>query len=161
MRKGFTMEVVEVIYNALKQVPAGLSSADMKQSLLQVDSYGGKINTVPSDATAIAQRDSIFKLQYQTYWTYEKNDAAFLGWIREFYAAAYKNTGGTPNPALDQTNNVDGCYYNYPDMDLNDLVGAEGALQLYFLENLERLKRVKQRWDPNNYFNHGQSIPVS
>ena len=161
MRKGFTMTDVQAIYQALKQVPTGLTAADMKQSLLQVDSYGGQINTVPPTATAIPQRNSIFKLQYQTYWTYEQNDDAFLSWIRDFYRAVYAHTRGTPNPALDPTGNVDGCYYNYPDVDLNDLVGTEGALKLYFLENLDSLKAVKRRWDPNNYFNHAQSIPLA
>ena len=120
----------------------------------------GMINTVSPDATAIAQRDSIFKLQYQTYWTHEKYDTAYLSWIRDFYSDVYKNTGGTPNPYLDETNNVDGCYYNYPDSDLNDIVGREGAMKLYFLNNLERLKSVKRKWDPNNYFNSAQSIPL-
>ncbi len=160
MRKGFTMEDAQVIFNHLKKVPEGLTKSDMKQSLLQVDSYGGKINTISSDATAIAQRDSIFKLQYQTYWAYEEDDSYFLSWIRNFYGAVYKNTGGTPNPKLDETQNVDGCYYNYPDSDLNDIVGREGAMSLYFLQNLERLKKVKSTWDPDNYFNNAQSIPL-
>lgn len=160
MRKGFTMEDVQAIYDSLKKVPAGVAPSDMSQSLLQVDSYGGKINTISSEATAIAQRDSIFKLQYQAYWTYKKDDAAFLSWIRDFYSDVYKNTGGTPNPYLDKTDNVDGCYYNYPDSDLNDIVGREMAMKLYFLENLERLKLVKTKWDPNNYFNNAQSIPL-
>lgn len=161
MRKGFTMDNAAAIYHALKTVPPGIDPADMKQSLLQVDSYGGKINLVDPTATAIAQRNSILKLQYQTYWTYAENDDAYLGWIRDFYGAVYVNTGGTPNPALDPTDNVDGCYYNYPDVDLNKLVGDEGALRLYFLHNLEGLIEVKNTWDPNNYFNHAQSIPVT
>lgn len=160
MRKGFTKDDVNAIFDHLKKIPAGLTKSDMMQSLVQVDSYGGKVNTVRSKDTAIAQRDSIFKLQYQTYWTYEKEDSKFLGWIRDFYGAVYRKTKGTPNPKLDPTNNVDGCYYNYPDSDLNDLVGREGAMELYFLENLERLKSVKRRWDPNNYFNNAQSIPL-
>ena len=158
MRKGFPLEQVEAIYHNLKRIPSGLTADDMKQSLLQVDSYGGFINTIPSDATAIAQRDSILKLQYQTYWTYAENDAAHLDWIRTFYSDVYASTGSVPDPAQDPTNNVDGCYYNYCDSDLNDIVGREGALRLYFLDNLERLTQVKQQWDPNNYFNSAQSI---
>lgn len=161
MRKPFPPEQVQAIYEHLQVVPAGLTEDDMKQSLLQVDTYGGIINTVPSEATAIAQRSSIMKLQYQTYWTFEQNDQAHLDWIRGFYQAMYQDYGGTPNPASDPSNNVDGCYFNYCDADLNDLVGRDGALRLYFLENLERLVATKSTWDPNNYFNSKQSIPVS
>jgi hypothetical protein len=44
----------------------------MSQCLLQVDSYGGAINRVSPTATAVPQRSSIMKLQYQAYWN---NDA--------------------------------------------------------------------------------------
>lgn len=85
---------------------------------------------------------------------------AFLDWMNDFYTAVYRKTGGTPNPRFDPTDNVDGCYYNYPDSDLNLSGGLEGALQLYFGQNLPRLKEVKKHWDPTNYFNSFQSIPV-
>ena len=161
MRKAFPADQVEAIYNHLQIVPDGLQESDMQQSLLQVDTYGGKINTVSPESTAVPQRSSIMKLQYQTYWTDEENDEAHLTWIRDFYGAVYAKTGGTPNPELDTTENVDGCYYNYCDTDLNAIVGKEGALKLYFLDNLTRLVTTKQQWDPNNYFNNAQSFPVS
>lgn len=160
MRKGFPMDQIETIYNYLTLVPPSLTPQDMTQCLLQVDTYGGKINTISPTETAIPQRSSVLKLQYQAYWTEEKDDAAFLEWMSEFYISVYRETGGTPNPRFDLTDNVDGCYYNYPDSDLNEFGGLEGALQLYFGENLPRLKEVKKQWDPTNYFNSFQSIPV-
>lgn len=160
MRKPFPEDQVAVIYKMLQAIPPGLSTADMTQSLLQVDTYGGKINTVAPDATAIPQRSSILKLQYQTYWTSKEQDEPHLDWIRMFYSAVYAGTGNVPDPEKDNTNNVDGCYYNYPDVDLNTVVGDEGALKLYFGNNLHRLKEAKKRWDPANYFNHRQSVPV-
>lgn len=159
MRKAFPIDQVEAIYTWLTTVPPGLAVADMTQSLLQVDSYGGRINTVAPGETAVPQRTSIMKLQYQTYWTSPENDQAHLQWISGFYQDVYKYTGGTPDPLKDTTQNVDGCYYNYPDIDLNGPDNdKEIALRLYFGENLPRLKAVKQRWDPNNYFNSSQSI---
>ena len=160
MRKSFTPLMVSALYQHLKIVPPGLTAADMAQSLVQVDSYGGRINTIARDATAIPQRSSIMKLQYQTYWSNAENDAQYLAWIRNLYKAVYAATGGIPNPTPDPTHNVDGCYFNYPDVDLNDYGGKVGALQLYFGENLPRLIATKSRWDPNNYFNNLQSIPV-
>jgi FAD/FMN-containing dehydrogenase len=161
MRKPFPGDQVAAIYQWLTTIPPGLTAADMTQSLLQVDTYGGQINQVATDATAIPQRSSIMKLQYQTYWTSELNDKAHLQWINDFYTQVYQLTGGVPDPEKDPTNNVDGCYYNYPDIDLNGPFNdKERALKLYFADNLPRLKATKKRWDPNDYFNSSQSIPV-
>jgi hypothetical protein len=159
MRKPFPADQVKVIWKSLTSIPDGVALADMAQSLVQIDTYGGRINTVAPDATAVPQRSSIMKLQYQTYWPAQSNDEAHLKWIRHFYQSMYHAMGGTPNPDEDPTQNVDGCYYNYPDIDLNGPGNdKEKALHLYFGKNLKRLKKVKQRWDPNNYFNSSQSI---
>ena len=159
MRKAFPIDQVQTIYQWLTTIPAGLTAADMLQSLLQVDSYGGQINQVASTDTAVPQRSSILKLQYQTYWTSADNDPQHLQWINGFYQQVYYKMGGAPDPDKDPTNNVDGCYYNYPDIDLNGPQNdKEIALKLYFGQNLNRLKATKKRWDPNNYFNSSQSI---
>lgn len=159
MRKPFPPDQIAAIYKWLTTIPPGLTAADMQQSLLQVDTYGGQINLQSSTATAIPQRSSIFKLQYQTYWADPDQDAGHLGWIRGFYSDVYAQTGGVPDPTKDPTNNVDGCYYNYPDVDLNGPTNdKQQALKLYFGNNLPRLQKTKARWDPNNYFNSSQSI---
>ncbi len=161
MRKGFPPEQVKSIFTYLTTTPECNKTIDMSQCLLQIDTYGGKVNDMPPDATPIPQRSSILKLQYQAYWASEDDDEVYLGWMRDFYESVYAATGGTPNPDLDPTHNVDGCYYNYPDSDLNRFGGLEAALRLYFGPNLDRLKRAKKHWDPMNYFNSFQSIPVA
>lgn len=72
----------------------------------------------------------------------------------------YSPYGGVPNP-LHKSGIFEGCYYNYPDVDLNDKVGHDGALYLYFMDNIERLVKTKKRWDADNYFSHEQSIPLT
>jgi hypothetical protein len=47
---------------------------------------------------------------------------------------------------------MDGCYVNYPDCDLKDWA------HLYYLGNYKPLQHVKKVWDPNDVFNHAQSI---
>jgi FAD/FMN-containing dehydrogenase len=59
---------------------------------------------------------------------------------------------GPRGPHPDGT--MDGCYVNYPDMDLKDWE------HLYYLENYPRLQNVKAEWDPHNIFHHGQSVRV-
>lgn len=178
MRKAFPEAQARTIYRQLQIVPDGVKEADMAQSLLQVDSYGGAINTVDPAATAVPQRSSIMKLQYQTYWDNasppggpgspadKTQTDAHLKWINDFYAAVYIDTGGVPDPEQDPSGTVDGCYFNYPDSVLG--THAEGdvdrALRLYFLDNYRsnprNLVAVKARWDPADMFHHAQSIPV-
>lgn len=118
------------------------------QALVQVDSYGGRINAVAAGATAIPQRSSIMKLQYQTYWTHEDEDAENLAWMSAFYDAMYGPDGPVPDGVMD------GCYVNYPDCDLKNWP------RLYYLDNYPRLQQVKARWDPNDVFHHAQSIQL-
>jgi hexose oxidase len=159
MKKGFPPDQVQAIYKWLTTIPAGLTEDDMQESLLQVDTYGGQVNETDPQATAITHRASILKIQYQTYWSTPENDEKHLAWIRGFYADMYQHMGGTPNPNEDPTGTVEGCYYNYPDIDLNGPGNdKEPALRLYFGNNLKKLKQVKQRWDGNGYFVSAQSI---
>ncbi len=115
-------------------------------ALLQVDSYGCQINAVKPEATAIPQRSSVMKLQYQTYWNEEGEGARNLHWIRGFYEEMYGAHGPRPD------GEVDGCYVNYPDVDLRDWE------HLYYKDAYHRLQRAKARWDPHDIFRHRQSI---
>jgi hypothetical protein len=117
------------------------------QALLQVDSYGGAINAVASDATAIPQRSSILKLQYQTYWVHEKRHARQP---RLDPRASTRTMYGKQGPVPDAI--MDGCYVNYPDCDLKDWP------LLYYLQSYKRLQQVKRAFDPHDIFNHAQSI---
>lgn len=178
MKKIFPEAQSRTIYQWLRTVPPGLAEGDMAQSLLQVDSYGGAINRVSPTATAVPQRSSIMKLQYQTYWNNasppggplspadEAQMQAHLDWINRFYAAVYADTGGTPDPARDPGGTVDGCYFNYPDSVLGTHAqcDVDRALWLYFLDNFRNNPRnlvaVKAQWDPQDMFHHPQSLPV-
>lgn len=178
MRGAFPTQQVDAIYHWLNKQPDGDPAPDMSESLVQVDSYGGVVNTVAPATTAVPQRSSIMKLQYQTYWNnhsepgrggeplFRQQGDAYLDWIDSFYRAVYAPYGGTPNPSRDTTGLVDGCYYNYPDSGLgtHERGDVDEALWLYFLDNYRNnprnLVRVKQRWDPESFFHHAQSIPV-
>jgi hypothetical protein len=129
-----------------------LSRAQPEQSasLVQIDSYGGRVNAVAPEATAVAQRSSIMKLQFQAYWTQPSaaEERVHLDWIRRLYADMY----GPEGPLPDGT--VDGCYVGYPDVDL-----ARWP-ELYYKGNYPRLQQAKLRWDPDDHFRHAQSIEL-
>lgn len=137
----FTTDECRTIWNNLRE-----PKFQNAKALLQVDSYGGQVNVVNPARTAIPQRSSAMKLQYETYWAHKSDDEANLRWIRDFYFAMYGNDGPAPDGRLD------GCYVNYPDADLPNWQN------LYYKENYPKLQQVKRRWDPLNIFNHAQSI---
>lgn len=127
-----------------------------KEALVQIDSYGCAVNK-PGTETAVAQRDSALKLQYQTYWTDPDEDDLHLSWIRRFYAEVYRETGGVPVPGR----HTDGCYIGYPDVDLNSPDWNHSAVpwsQLYYKAHYPRLQKIKAHWDPRDVFRHTQSI---
>ncbi|MGW2406341.1 FAD-dependent oxidoreductase [Streptomyces sp. NPDC001739] len=181
MTRGFTEHQLDAIFNHLTR-----ADYDNPQALLQVDSYGGAINLPDSADTAVYQRSSVLKLQYQTYWSWKRDvnkdgvadqhdadadpsiAAPHLRWIREFYRDVYADTGGVPvlapedTPADDQPAPVtDGCYINYPDTDLDDPewnTSGEASHRLYYGDNYTRLQEAKEYWDPRNVFRHAQSV---
>ncbi|WP_424213234.1 FAD-binding oxidoreductase [Streptomyces sp. BI20] len=120
-------------------------------------SAGGAIGTVPSHATAVAQRAAIMKTNFESVWYEAADDAVNLGWVRNVFADVYADTGGVPVP-----NGVtDGCYINYPDGDLGDPAHNKSTTpwhDLYWKGNYARLQRAKRAYDPRNVFRHRQSI---
>ncbi|MBW4442469.1 MAG: FAD-binding oxidoreductase [Plectolyngbya sp. WJT66-NPBG17] len=121
------------VINFLKQAPS-------KNVVLQFDSYGGAIAKIAPDATAFPHRQVNFNIQYQTYWTKPQDQAVHLNWVRNFRAAMQPHVTG-------------GCYVNYCDRDLKNWQTA------YYGNNWQKLKQVKQRVDPGNFFRFEQSVP--
>jgi hypothetical protein len=179
MRNAIPRNQSDVLFERMQ---ANETNADLTSTLFQIDSYGGKINDVPQDDTAVWQRSSIMKFQYQTYWMENSSDpamnerlaAANIKWLRDTYQAVYAEFGGVPDPNKDPTNNVDGCYINYPDADLGvnnptymRTTDIDRALRLYYGKHYDaadryfNLIKIKKIYNPNNWFRGPQSIPVN
>lgn len=126
-------------------------------ALLLISAYGGKINSVAAEDTAVVQRDSVMKLLIQNYWSDPAEDDYNLSWIRAFFHDMFAETGGVPL----HDERTAGCYVNYPDVDLDapewNRSGLSGV-ELYYGSNYPRLQEVKRRWDPGNVFRHRQSV---
>ncbi|WP_326846100.1 FAD-dependent oxidoreductase [Streptomyces kaniharaensis] len=134
-----------------------VKGADLKKTLVQIDSYGCRVNARKPGETAVPQRDSIMKLQYQTYWTDPAEDAAHLDYLAGLYRDAYRETGGVPE--IDT--GTDGAYVNYPDVDLGTADQPDAAYpRLYYKGNYARLQSAKKYWDGEGVFHHAQSITV-
>lgn len=154
LRKGFTDEQIRTAHTYLTS-----TDHDNEQAVLLLVSYGGKVNTVAPDATALAQRDSILKVIYTVTWTDPNGEQANLDWIRRWYSAMYQDSGGVPVP--DSGN--DGSYMNYPDIDTTDPTWNTSGVPwhtLYYKANYRKLQQVKERWDPRDVFHHAMSIKL-
>jgi FAD/FMN-containing dehydrogenase len=104
---------------------------------------GGAYNQMPADATAFVHREDLFLLE----WTATSDPgqpaatrpaaAQWLSQVRDVLAGY-----GTGR-----------AYQNFPDPELAD------PLTAYYGKNLPRLREVKARYDPDDFFHHRQSIP--
>ncbi|GAA2826043.1 FAD-binding oxidoreductase [Crossiella cryophila] len=151
-RKGFTDPQIAALYKALTATTyTHLGFA------VSIASYGGKINTVPAEATAEPHRDSVLKLLWGTAWAEAADDKRNLQWHQEFYQQVYADTGGVP--VLNEV--TDGCFINYADIDISDPAWNRSTVpwtELYFKGSYRRLQLAKAKWDPRNVFRHAQSI---
>ncbi|MET9295972.1 FAD-binding protein [Streptomyces sp. NPDC003077] len=153
LRRRFTDRQIAAVYAHL----AGDRSKPEVDGSLWLVSYGGKVNTVAPDATAVAQRDSVLKAIHAVGWEAREAAAPRLAWIRDFYRDVYADSGGVPAPG----EVTDGSFINYPDSDLADpALNPSGTPwhTLYYKQHYSRLQRVKAHWDPRNVFHHALSI---
>ncbi|MFC4335404.1 FAD-binding oxidoreductase [Salininema proteolyticum] len=154
LRRAWTREAVRGAWEGLND-----TSLSNPGALLMIASYGGAVNTVDSDATAVAQRDSIIKFQVVSIWDDPGDDAANTAWTRATYSAMFASSGGVPAPSED----TDGCFVNYCDTDLDDPdwnTSGLSSLDLYYKGNLPRLQRARAAYDPKEIFRHAQSLPL-
>ncbi|OKI01270.1 FAD-linked oxidase [Streptomyces sp. CB02923] len=153
LRRGFTERQLDVLHRFL-----GEQDCPTPAGCLVLTGFGGRVNTVPSGATATAQRDSILKASYSTgVWRSAEQDAANIAWVRAFYREMYADTGGVPVPG----GTADGSYIGYPDVDLADPAWNTSGVpwhDLYFKDNYPRLQAVKLRYDPRDVFRHALSV---
>jgi aclacinomycin oxidase len=154
LRRRFTDAQAAAMYHHLTRTDFANPGA-----LLLLTTYGGKINTVASNATVVPQRDSIIKPQFIVSWTDSSMDDENIAWVRELYRDVFSDTGGVPVPnAL-----TDGCYVNYADRDLSDPAWNTSGVpwsELYYKANYAALQRIKATWDPANVFRHDQSVEL-
>jgi FAD/FMN-containing dehydrogenase len=159
LKRGFTEAEARCIYKHMGRMIPG---AELRGSMLEIDSYGGAINRKGlAESTSVAQRSSIIKMQPMTFWSNPEDDAAHSQWLSEFYTEMYSGSDadphhlGTPYPS----DRYEGCYINYPD---KDMLAYSYWPELYYgTEGLYPfLQSVKRKYDPNNIFHHAMSIRI-
>jgi FAD/FMN-containing dehydrogenase len=98
--------------------------------------WGGAYNRMPADATAFPHREELFLLEHSVVVPAgldEAATAAARAWLSDSWELVHPSGSG-------------GVYANFPDLDLPDEHRA------YWGGNLERLRRVKETYDPEGVF---------
>ncbi len=152
VKKRFTDRQIGVAYDHLTR-----TDYDVMGGMFGLATYGGRVNTVPSGATASAQRGSILDIACTTGWLDPREEARNLTWVRSLYRELFAETGGVPVPG----ERYDGAFINHPDTDLADPAWNTSGVPwhtLYYRAGYPRLQRAKARWDPRNVFRHALSI---
>jgi hypothetical protein len=76
--------------------------------------WGGKINALSPQDSAVAERDSVALFSVGNMWDNPEEDEQHLRWNRTLYRDVFAATGGVPVP----NDRTGGCYINWPDPDL-------------------------------------------
>ncbi|MFC6010759.1 FAD-binding oxidoreductase [Nocardia lasii] len=151
LRRPYTTDQLRVFYRYITDLGV------LGESQLEFLPFGGAINAVSADATAMPARDSFMKMLIHASWRLPSDDDRHVRWTREMYRDVHASTGGVPVP-----NEVyGGSYINYPDPDLTDPTWNTSGVPwhaFYYGANYPRLLRVKQAVDPRNVFGHKLAI---
>ena len=107
------------------------------------ESWGGQSSVPAANATAFVHRDAKISAQFIALWDEgnEQQAQANRTWIDTMYSEV--------RPSFDL-----GCYQGYWDRDVVDWQ------QAYYGSNWSRLKTVKAKYDPDDFFKFPQSVPV-
>ena len=119
--------------------------------------WGGQINALSPQDTAVAERDSVALFSVGNFWDDPDDDEKHLTWARTLYRDVFAATGGVPVP----NDRTGGCYINWLDPDLLEEEWNRSGVpwfELYYGGNYKKLQEAKGRWDPRQVFNHALAV---
>jgi FAD/FMN-containing dehydrogenase len=136
-RSGFLDDLTDGAIEAVLAHTAGIP-APMGQ--LHIHQMGGAVGRVSSGATAFGSRDAKFLMNYIGLWQDPAEDKTHTAWVRSASDAMEPYSTGAR-------------YVNF----LAD-EGEAGVSSAYSGETLTRLRNLKVRYDPTNFFHLNQNI---
>lgn len=138
---GKTLFVDRIDRNDAKTILDFLEASDAPLRVAQLRVLGGAMARVPAEATAFAHRQCRMLVNVASFYTGDADRPARADWVNRFAAA------------LDQGR--DGAYVNF----LND-EGPARVRAAYPGATWDRLREIKRRYDPENFFRSNQNISV-
>lgn len=142
----FEVRFAEAVSAFIESRPVDLNV----KSYISLYSMGGAIADIAPDESAFWYRKKPFVIQIESWWNYpdpelkkcrDKKDwqKPYKKWVQDF------------RRALSDEGLIEGAFINFIDRDV--------PLYEYYGGNFERLKRLKARWDPTDFFSFEMSIP--
>ena len=127
-------EVIDALIHHAQTRPSPLTSLD-------VWFLCGAMNRVPVDGTAYTRRDARYSLAIESNWTDPEQSDANIAWSREVFDDMQRFSRG--------------AYLNFPGFVENQ----DRFLREAYGPNLDRLRDIKARYDPDNLFQGLLNIP--
>lgn len=129
--------------DAIRCLVESYAAAPSPMSQIIIEHFHGAVTRVPADATAFPHRRGGYNLLILGQWLTPTDTDRCIAWVRDTYGAL------RPFRATSR-------YVNYLDSDeVDGLPAAYGA-------NYQRLRELKTRYDPSNFFHLNQNIvPLS
>ncbi len=111
--------------------------------LILIEAITGAPTRIPNEAMAYNQRDARFNASALGMWTGAADDAEQIAWVRDYAAAVepYSTAGAG--------------YVNYMAAD----EPLERVRAVYGVDKFQRLRQIKRRYDPDNFFRFNHNIP--
>ena len=128
-------EAIDTIIERFMQCPSPMGD-------VLIESFHGAATRVAPTDTAFALRASGFNVSVLSQWMASADDAANIAWARDSYAALRPFVGARR-------------YVNYLDQDDADVA----ALAAAYGPNVQRLRSIKAKYDPDNVFHLNVNIP--
>jgi FAD/FMN-containing dehydrogenase len=132
----------ELSDDAIDALVAAHAECPSPMGAIVLEHLHGAATRVPVDATAVPHREEGYNFLVTAVWTDPADTDANVAWARATYAAM--------EPFVQ-----DRRYVNYLAAEEAD----ESLVRSAFGRNYERLRQLKQRYDPENVFRHNQNIP--
>ena len=124
-----------------RAIPSAENDAFAHAGAMVLFPLGGALNTLPASHSPMGNRDARWVFNIPAAWEKAEDDAKQIAWARGAWQDLKKfSTGGT--------------YINF----LTEDDGAERTAAALG-GALERLARIKSRWDPANVFRTNRNVP--
>ena len=127
--------------SAIDSLIALNAKAPSHHSTLDIWQMGGAMSRVAPAETAFGDRSAPFLLGIEANWEIGEDDNANISWARTVYDAVEPFAS-------------DRSYLNFPGF----YEDSDSLVDNAFGENMARLRDLKKRYDPTNFFNRNQNI---